>query len=415
MFEEAVEWLVHRARRMLHAPLFKEEMLADPYPTYQHLRSTDPVHWDPADSRWVLTRYDDMVAVLRNPAASSDRSSALAALAPASVRPLLEFRASSMLSTDGAKHTRLRTLVSKAFTARAVDAMTEKVQRLVDGFLDVVQSRGRMDLIADLAYPLPVTVIAEMLGVPPEDREQFKRWSDELSLVAGGAGSPSNMSLEDYHKIAQAFQELTAYFGRIVAQRRTQPRDDLLSAMAQAEEAGDRLSEKELYANASLLLVAGNETTTNLIGNGTLALLRHPEQFARLKADPSLLPTAIEEFLRYDSPVQFTARLLKEDTTIGGKTLRAGQMVQLILGAANRDPQHFKDPDNLDIGRADNKHLAFGLGTHFCLGAQLARLEARVAFQTMLRRMPNLRLDGPEPRFRPHFNLRGLTALPVSF
>jgi cytochrome P450 len=200
-----------------------------------------------------------------------------------------------------------------------------------------------------------------------------------------------------------------------VAERRVHPRDDLLSTLARAEEAGDRLSEDELYANAVLLLVAGNETTTNLIGNGTLALLRHPDQLARLTADPSLIPTAAEELLRYDSPVQFTVRLLTDEIAVGGKPLRSGQMVLLLLGAANRDPDHFADPDRLDVSRADNKHLAFGLGTHFCLGAQLARLEARVAFQTLLRRMPGLRLDGPEPRYRPHFNLRGLTALPVTF
>jgi cytochrome P450 len=415
MFEEAVEWLVRRTRQALHAPLFKEEMLPDPYPTYHRLRAEDPVHWDPSDGRWVLTRYADVVSVLRNPAASSDRSSALAALAPPSVRPLLAFRAHSMLNSDAPKHTRLRLLVSKAFTARAVEAMTEKIQRRVDGLLDAVQARGRLDVIADLAYPLPVTVIAEMLGVPPDDRGQFKRWSDDMALLAGGAGGAAGQELEDYHRAGQAFQDLTAYFARVVAERRARPRDDLLSALARAEEAGDRLSADELYANAALLLVAGNETTTNLIGNGTLALLRHPDQLARLRDDPSLVPAAVEELLRYDSPVQFTVRVLKDEITAGGKSLRPGQMVLLLLAAANRDPEQFADPDRLDVGRAENKHLAFGLGSHFCLGAQLARLEARVAFQTLLRRMPGLRLEGPEPRYRPHFNLRGLEALPVAF
>lgn len=415
MFAQAVEWLVHRARRALHASLFTEAMLADPYPTYARLRVEDPVHWDPADGRWVLTRYADVAAVLRSPAASSDRSSALAALAPASVRPLLAFRANSMLNADAPKHTRLRLLVSKAFTARAVEAMTAKIQRLVDEFLDAAQPRGRMDLIADLAYPLPVTVIAEMLGVPPEDRDKFKHWSNDLSRIAGGAGSAAEMSLEEYRRVGQAFQELTAYFAKVVAERRVQPRDDLLSALARAEEAGDRLNEDELYANAALLLVAGNETTTNLIGNGTLALLRHPDQLERLKANPSLIPTAVEELLRYDSPVQFTLRLLKEEMTVGGKLFAAGQMVLLLLGAANRDPDQFANPDRLDVGRPDNKHLSFGLGSHFCLGAQLARLEARVVFETLLRRMPGLRLDGPAPQYRPHFNLRGLKSLPVTY
>jgi cytochrome P450 len=412
MFEEAVEWVIRRARRVLHPPFFKSEMLADPYPTYRRLRTEDPIHWDPADSRWVLTRYTDIAAVFRNPAASSDRASAAAALAPPSVRPLLAFRANSMINSDAPKHSRLRLLVSKAFTARAVEAMTAKIQRLVDGLLDAVQSTGRMDVIADLAYPLPVTVIAEMLGVPGEDRAQFKHWSDEMAMIAGSA---ADLKLNDYHRVTTAFQELTAYFSRVVAERRVRPQADLLSALAQAEEGGDRLSGDELYANAALLLVAGNETTTNLIGNGTLALLRNPDQLARLIADPSLIPTAVEELLRFDSPVQFTGRLLKDSVELGGKTLGSGQSVMLLLGAANRDPDQFPEPDRLDIGRPDNKHLAFGLGSHFCLGAQLARLEARIAFETLLRRMANLRLDGPLPVYRPHFNLRGLKSLPVTF
>jgi cytochrome P450 len=411
--------ILRALRRLLRlrkqSTLFNAETLADPYPTYQRFRADDPVHWDGADERWVLTRYADVVAVLRSPAASSDRVQAERRLVPRSLRQLLEFRANSMLNCDAPKHSRLRLLVSKAFTPRAVEAMAGNVQRLVDGFLDAVQPRGRMDVIADLAYPLPVTVIAEMLGVPPEDRDRFKRWSDDLASIAGGSGSPTGLGYQDYQRIATSYAEFTAYLGAVVAQRRAQPRNDLLSALAQAEEAGDRLNEDELYANATLLLVAGHETTTNLIGNGTLALLRHPDQLARLKADPSLVPTAVEELLRYDSPVQFTTRLLKDDLTIGGKLLRGGQMVLLLLGAANRDPEHFTDPDRLDVGRADNKHLAFGLGSHFCLGAPLARLEGRIVFETLLRRLPGLRLDGAAPEYREHFNLRGLKALPVVF
>jgi cytochrome P450 len=415
MFEEALEWLVYRARRRLHTPLFKADMLADPYPSYHRLRSEDPIHWDASDSRWVLTRYSDVVSMFRNPAASADRASALTALAPPSVRPLLAFRGNSMLNSDAPKHTRLRLLVSKAFTARAVEAMTNKIQQLVDGFLDSVQSRGHMDVVAELAYPLPVTVIAEMLGVPSADRERFKHWSDDFALIAGGAGSVGEFTMDEYHRITQAYQDLTAYLALVVAERRVNPRDDLLSALARAEEAGDRLSEGELYANATLLLVAGNETTTNLIGNGVLALLRNPDQLARLRASPALVASAVEELLRYDSPVQFTTRLLKEDIAMGGKTLRTGQLVLLLIGAANRDPSQFADPDRLDITRTDNKHLAFGLGSHFCLGAQLARLEARVVLESLLRRMPGLRLEGDMPAYRSHFNLRGLKSLPVSF
>jgi cytochrome P450 len=415
VFEEALEYIVHRARRAIHSPFFKEEMLADPYPAYARLRSTDPVYWDAADSRWILTRYADVVTALRSPVVSSDRASALAALAPPSVRPLLAFRANSMLNSDAPKHTRLRLLVSKAFTARAIEAMAGKIQELVNGFLDSVQSHGHMDLVADLAYPLPMTVIAEMLGVPAADRDKFKTWSGELALLAGGAGSAGRQTLLEYGRVARAYQELTAYLARVVAERRVRPQGDLLSALARAEEADDRLSEEELYANASLLLVAGNETTTNLIGNGVLTLLRNPDQLVRLRTEPKLVPAAVEELLRFDSPVQFTSRLLKGDITIGGKTLRSGQVVLLLLGAANHDSEQFTSPDSLDVARADNKHLAFGLGAHYCLGAQLARLEARIVIETLLHRMPKLRLDGAPPQYRPHFNLRGLKNLQLAF
>jgi cytochrome P450 len=406
--------LWRRFFRRSESSLFTPEVLADPYPLYRRLRSDDPVHWEAEDERWMLTRYADAVALLRSPVASSDRVQALRRFVPSHLRPLLDLRSNSMLNCDAPRHTRLRLLVNKAFTARAVEALAEKIQHLVDGMLDAVQPRGRMDVMAELAHPLPVIVIAEMLGVPPEDRPLFKRWSHDLSLIAGGAGSPRGLSMDDYRRTADSFGELSNYVGKIVAQRRADPRSDLLTALGQAEEAGDRLTEPELYANSALLLVAGHETTTNLIGNGTLALLRNPDQLDRLRREPSLVPSAVEEFLRYESPVQFVTRLLKEDLGLGGKQLRAGQSALVMLGAANRDPEQFPDPDRLDVGRADNKHVAFGLGTHFCLGAQLARLEGRIVFETLLRRMPNLRLDG-DVHYRKHFNLRGLEALPVAF
>jgi cytochrome P450 len=394
---------------------FDDAMLADPYPFYERLRSQDPVHWDESDKRWLLTRYADVTSVLRSPAASSNRVQVVLHFVPPEFRRIAEARAKSMISCDAPDHNRLRLLVSKAFTARAVEAMTHKIQHLVDGFLDAVQARGRMDVIADLAYPLPVTVIAEMLGVPAEDRGLFKKWSDELSILAGGGGSPAALTLDDYRRNAQSYEELTAYLSNIAAQRRTQPRDDLITALVQAEEAGDRLSEEEFYANTMLLLVAGNETTTNLIGNGTLALLQHPDQLRKLREKPSLIASAVEELLRYDSPVQMTTRVLTHDLELGGKQLRQGQMVVVMLGAANRDPEVFSAPNRLDVERADNKHLSFGLGSHFCLGAQLARLEGRIVFETLLRRMPKLRLEGPGPQRRRHFNLRGLQSLSVTF
>ncbi len=393
--------------------LFNDETLADPYPLYHRLRTEDPVHWDEDNDRWVLSRYADIVTVLRSPSASSNRAPALQRFVPPGLRQLVAYRSDSMINCDAPKHNRLRLLVNKAFTARAVEAMTARIQRLVDDFLDAVGDHGRMDVIADLAYPLPVTVIADMLGVPQEDRDLFKHWSDELVVTV--SGNPSALRPRDFRRTARNYAELSAYFAEIVARRRVRPQNDLLTALAQAEEAGDRLNESELYANAALLLVAGHETTTNLIGNGTLALLRHPDQWERLLADPSLVPGAVEELLRYDSPVQHTGRLLTADMEIGGKRLHAGDMVQLLVGSANRDPEQFADPDRLDVGRTDVKHLAFGLGSHFCLGAPLARLEARIVFATLLRRMPQLHLVGADLKFRDNFNLRGLEALPVGF
>jgi cytochrome P450 len=415
MFLRTLGWLLRRGKGGAESPLFNARTLPDPYPTYHRFRSEHPVFWEEGAQRWVLTRYADVVSVLRSPAASSERVQALDKFAPPAFRQLLSFRTHSMINCDPPRHNRLRLLVNKAFTARAVDAMAGDIQRLVDGFLDAVQPHGRMDLIADLAYPLPVTVIAQMLGVPPQDRDRFKHWSDALAVVAGGAGTPRGLKWADYRRVAQSYSELTAYLAGVVADRRARPRGDLISALVRAEEAGDRLTEDELYANVTLILVAGHETTTNLIGNGVWALLRHPDQWARLRENPTLVPTAVEELLRYDGPVQFTVRVLKDDLTVGGQAMGRGQMVLTLLAAADRDPEQFADPDRLDVGRPDNKHVAFGLGSHFCLGAQLARLEGRIALETLLRRAPNLRLDGPPPEYRPHFNLRGLKALPVAF
>jgi len=395
--------------------LFNAAMLDDPYPIYKKLRTEDPVHWDEAENRWVLSRYADVAAILRSPLASSKRPQAAHWFIPPSLRQLAALRCNSMINCDGPRHNQLRQLVSKAFTARCIEAMTGDIQTLVDGFLDAVQPAGRMDLMSALACPLPVTVIAQMLGVAPEDRDQFKSWSDDLSVVAGGNGGPGGLRLGDYRRAANAYTGLKTYFSQVVADRKVRPQNDLLTALAQAQQAEVGISEDDVYANATLLLTAGHETTTNLIGNGMLALLHHPDQLDRLRRDPSLIPTAIEEMLRYDSPVQFTSRILTGYQTVGGRRLRKGQTVLLLLGAANRDPKQFEDPDRFDVGRQDNKHLSFALGSHFCLGAQLARLEGRIAVETLLRRMPGLRLEGPQPRYREHFNLRGLKSLPVAF
>jgi cytochrome P450 len=396
--------------------LFGREMIADPYPVYHRLRSTAPVLWAEPLKAWVLTRYDDVAAVLRD--GSRFSSARLGAVTERLGRPELEgmlrMRAEAMINADAPKHTRLRSLVSKAFTPKAVEAMRPTIQALVDDHLEAAASSGGpFDLMRALANPLPVMVIAAMLGVPPDDRERFKGWSDAIAVVA-------NISLglgEDVlDRAATAYRELTDYFRGAVGRMRGDPGEDagLLAAMAAAQEQGERLSEGELYANAILLLNAGHETTTNLIGNGTLALLRHPDQMRRLRAEPALLGNAVEELLRFDSPVQFTTRIPTEDLELGGQRIAARQPVLCVLGAANRDPAHFPDPDRLDLGREDVHHVAFGLGPHYCLGAPLARLEGAVAFSTLLHRVPELHLaDGRPPEYRDNFNLRGLKELRV--
>jgi cytochrome P450 len=392
--------------------LFGPEMLGDPYPYYARLRSADPVHWEDQAGGWVLTRYADIVTVLRNPDASSERATASQQRVNPEFKAFDELRSFAMLNSDPPRHTRLRLLVNKAFTPKTVDGLAPFIRSFVDEALSAAKARGRMDVMADLAFPLPATVIAEMLGVPPEDRVRFKQWSDDSSAAVGNV--PSNLSPEVLRKSVAAMEALNGYFRTIIAQRRARPRNDLISALVKAHEEGDRLSDEELLANCRLLLNAGHETTTNLIGNGTLALLNHPDQLKRLRDDPTLMPSAVEELLRYDSPVQFTNRILKANMEIGGKVLRAGQIVLLVLGAANRDPEEFPDPDRLDVGRQDNKHIAFGLGPHFCLGAPLARLEGRIVFEALIHGAPGIHLDGPPPRHRQNFNLRGLESLPVT-
>ena len=363
---------------------------------------------------WILTRYDDVVGVLKSPRFSADRRKArnrFAQLANAmqeEVGPL--GRATTMLSADPPEHTRLRNLVSKAFTMRMVEAMRPHIQEITDELLDAVDSSSSFDLIHDLAYPLPVIVIAEMLGVPPEDRDEFKRWSDDLAATLGGPFVAPDV----LERARTSGQEMADYFRGVIAERRRKPREDLLSGLIAAEERGEVLSEDELLATCMLLLAAGNETTTNLIGNGMVALLRHPDQLDKLRQDFSLIEPAVEEFLRYDGPVTSTARVALEELEIGGKAIEEGQLVLTVLAAANRDPAQFSNPEELDIARQDNRHVAFGFGTHFCLGAPLARVEAQIAFKTLLRRWPKLRLASAEVEWGPSFILRGPKSLPIT-
>jgi len=390
---------------------------ADPYPVFRALRAEDPVHWSDLFEAWILTRYDDIVSVLEDESRfSADRRQSRNRFARELLRREEELqgpfaRAQTMLTSDPPKHTRLRGLVSKAFTPRAVERLRPRIQEIVDGLLEEVVDSGRMDVIQDLAYPLPVIVIAEMLGVSPADRGRFKEWSDNIAATTGGPLVPA----EVLERSRQSALELADYFRAVISERRREPRDDLISALIAAEEQGQALSEDELMATLILLLVAGNETTTNLIGNGTLALLRHPEQMRKLREDPSLVQTAVEELLRYDGPVQGTGRVAMEDLEIRGKRIEKGQLVLTLLAAADRDPEQFPNPDELDITRRENRHVAFGYGIHFCLGAPLARLEGQTAIGALLRRCPGLRLEGSELEWGGSFILRGLKGLPVAF
>jgi hypothetical protein len=392
---------------------FLPEVHEDPYPLYRRLRAEDPVHRSELGF-WVLTRHADVLALLRDPRTSRDprRSERVEALrSSVEVSRLLdeEEAAPSMLFVDPPDHTRLRTLVNKAFTPAAVERLRPRVEEIVDGLLDRVAGRGAMDVVEDLAYPLPVTVICELFGVPEADWDRFRNWSRAFvhlldPLVASDA----------LERALQARLALRGYLRELIAQRRAHPADDLLSALIAAEDQGQALSEAELVSMCVLLLVAGHETTVNLIANGTLALLRHPPARARLEADPSLAGGAVEELLRYDSPVQFTSRHALADFEVGGRAVRTGETVVAVLGAANRDPAVFPDPDELDLTRKPNRHVAFGGGIHFCLGATLARIEAGIAIPALLGRLAGLELAGAPVR-RDTVTLRGLSSLPVRF
>jgi cytochrome P450 len=388
---------------------FAPEMRVDPYPTYARLRASGPVYIDPPGG-WFLARHADVHRVLRDPCFGRDGTGAAieAVFGPG---PVQQSFSRWMLFMDPPHHTRLRALAAKAFTPRAVEQVRPQIQRIVDGLLDPLEERGVLDLIADLAYPLPVMVISELLGVPVDDRDRFHDWS---AAIAQSLDVLTKRGPDVVARANAAALALTEYFRQLVDARRQQPRDDLLSALVAAEEGGLRLSEEELLATCVLLFFAGHETTVNLIGNGMFALLRHPDQLATLRAEPALIGSAIEELLRYDGPVQRTGRVALADVEIGGSVIRRGERVSVLLGAANRDPDRFAEPDRLDIARGDNHHLAFGGGIHYCLGAPLARVEAQVAIETLLRRLPGLGLRTDTPTWRDNLVLRGLTALPLA-
>ena len=421
--------------------LQREEIRANPYPFYEQLRNHDPVHWDEELGFWVLSRYSDIDSLYTDDRFSRAQGlmrgfERLSQSERQIVEPVYHSFSKTVFYADPPYHTHLRGLMNHAFTPRRVERLRPYIKGIVDELFESAQSKGRpVDVIHDLAYPLPVMVIAELLGLPADDRDRFKQWSDDLFAILGTVRQKPLHLLE---RAAQSLEELTAYVRDLSRKRRESPQDDLLTALLSVTEedmacphphgpsasqaAGElvqerhaslTLTEEELVSNINILLSTGHETTTHLIGNGLLALLQHPEQMQKLQEQPVLLAPAIEEMLRYDNPVQITYRSALEDAEIQGKRIRKGDLVNSILGSANRDPQRFSNPDRFDIIRNEGRHLGFGLGIHFCIGAPLVRLEAEIVFETILRRFPKISLAAETLQWQEHPIFRGLKSLPV--
>lgn len=397
------------------------KFLANPYPIFDQMRINDPIFWSEESGYWLLTRYADIASLIQSDKFSSNRIAAHSGRLPDEAReifrPFFTAVSSWMLMVDPPDHTRLRGLVGKAFTPGVVENMRELVQDLVNNMLATVKGQGRMDVMTDLANPLPAIVISELLGVPATDQRQFKEWSDDIALALSGIDTAATKEeLFALYDLAQkSFLALSAYFRERVVELRRHPQVNLLSALAQAEEQGNRLTEDELFANCVLLMIAGHETTTNLIGNGILALIQNPGEREALTANPELIGSAVEELLRYDSPVQKMGRIALADISVAGKRIKKGDLVCFSFAAANRDPEQFDSPAQLDITRKPNRHFAFGHGLHYCVGAALARLEAQITFNSVLRCLPGLELANENLEWYRNFTLRGLKSLPIVF
>ena len=392
--------------------LLDPEVLANPYPLYRQLREQDPIMWDPFLHAWVVTRYSEIVTVLHQfSAARTPGPEQFRAIGITGMEPIAAVMVRQMLFMDPPDHTRLRGLCAAAFTPRRVERLKAHIQEIADDLLDRVVANGRLDVIADFAAPLPAIVTAELLGVPVSDHTQLKAWSADFAEMLGNfQHNPGRAAV-----VERSLADMAAYFRSAIRSQEHRPREGLIQALLAAEVGGTRLSEDEIIANTIITMVGGQETTTNLIGNGILTLLRHPDQMAELREQPALIGSAVEELLRYESPSQHTARLAPDDVMLGGKRLRRRDGVIVVMAAGNRDPARFPDPDRLDLRRADNRHLAFGWASHFCFGAPLARLEGQIAFATLLRRLPALVLDPGPQEWRANLGLRGLVRLPVSF
>jgi hypothetical protein len=407
------------AVRDLDQLLVSEQFVRDPYPALATLRDTAPVYWSDSLGGWILTRYDDILATFKDVAAYSNegRLGRASAYLPAEARGRLgafeaHYRTKGLLHSDPPDHTRLRRLVLRAFSPRVVEAMRPRIQQIVDGLIDQVADAGEMDVIEALAFALPLTVLAGLLGADATMAPRFRGWADRLLAFQGQNRPAEHLLLAAQDALLEARQ----YLAGLIAQRRREPGSDLISLMTRPGDGTEALSDAEIINTGITLLTAGHETTASLIGNGLYTLLSHPEQWARLKADPALLGPAIEEILRFESPVARQPRLLRHDAELRGQRLRAGQMAFQMLNAANRDPAQFGAPGSFDISREPNRHIAFGQGIHFCIGAPLSRAEGQITFRAILERLPEIRLKEPQPDWdvtKP--NSRVLRSLPVTF
>jgi cytochrome P450 len=391
--------------------LLEPQVLADPYPLYERLRREDPVHWDPYLHSWVVTRYTDVITVLRDfSAARTPTPEQLSAIGLSKLTPLARVMVKQMLFLDPPSHSRIRGLAACAFTPARVSALRNRIQELADNLLDKVAPNGRMDVLSDFAEPLPAIVTSELFGVSTEFAMQLKTWSAKFAEMLGNfQHNPDRIP-----SMLETIENLTQFFRKAVEEQKRNPCPGLVHSLVGAELEGDRLTEEEIIANCIITLVGGLETTTNLIGNGILTLLRHPEEMRRLRSDPGLIVSAVEELLRYESPSQHTARLAPADVELGGKKIRKRQAVIAVMGAGNRDPERFPDPNRLDLARQDNRHLAFGWAAHFCFGAPLARIEGQTAISTLLKRFPGIALESAPIVWRENLGLRGLKALHVN-
>jgi hypothetical protein len=397
---------------------FLPEFNNDPYPTYERLRSEDPIHWSFLDM-WVLTRYRDVKAVLCDPRFRSnpvpkrvkEKGKYLQhQQKPKNLDSLAQTSSKFIGFLDPPDHTRLRELFSKAWSFRLGEGLHSEIQEIVDELIDNIRNKGVMDIISDFASPLPVILAGRILGVPDESYEKLHQWSNDLSLLFEPL-----VSLDEYEYLNQVSLEFTDYFRDLILERQNNPKDDLISTLISAKNQGRKLNEEDLLSLCMMVIVTATGTSQSFLGNSMLALLNHPDQLEKLKREPSIIQSAVEELLRYDSPVQQTFRIATEDVEISGQKIQAGQMVLVSLGAANRDPSKFSDPDRLKLTRRENKHLAFADGIHHCLGAYLSRVEGQIAINTLIQNLPEMKRVEKKTEWRKNMTLRMMKTLPVTF